>query len=328
MTLNTLSRIGVGDPGQGPNLSLAAALAELQGLTFSLLGSAGAGAKNALAAIRREDTILAALNNNAGTLTNLAFVAGVKATGTLTFASAVATDTFVVNGVTFTIKASPVSGVYTDVAVGADNTAQAALAAAAINAFFGDTDNSVTATAALAVVTITATASGTGPNAYTTVGGTHITAGAATLAGGTADAGITISDTRASGTLTFTSAVADDTFVVNSVTFTLKSTGYDAANPRHVLLGSSNRITASNAAKRINAFFNATDGSVSASVLNNVVTVTAFLEGSTAPNAYTLVGGARITASGATLSGGTATGGVSVVAATNQVLLFWYNKRS
>lgn len=329
MSLNSLQKILVGDPGQGPLVSLAAALQEVQGLTFSMLGSSGAGVKNALAAIRSEDTILAAINNNAGTLTNLAFTQGVKATGTLTFAAAVNTDTFVVNGVTFNIKTSPVSGVLTDVAVGASNNAMATLAAAAINAYFGATDGSVTASAATNVVTITASASGTGPNSYTTVGGAHITAGAATLAGGTADAGITISDTRASGTLTFASAIAGDTFVVNSVTFTIKAAAdYVATNFQHVLLGTSDRLTAAAARDRINKFFDAKNGSVVASVLSNVVTVRGTLEGSTVPNAYTLVGGARITASGATLSGGTATGGISVVAATNQVLLFWFNKRS
>jgi hypothetical protein len=329
MSLNSLQKILVGDPGQGPLVSLAAALQEIQGLTFSMLSSAGAGAKNALAAIRSEDTILAAINNNAGTLTNLAFTQGVKATGTLTFAAAVNTDTFVVNGVTFNIKTSPVAGVLTDVAVGASNNAMATLAAAAINAYFGATDGSVTASAATNVVTITASASGTGPNSYTTVGGAHITAGAATLANGTADAGITISDTRASGTLTFASAIAGDTFVVNSVTFTVKAAAdYVATNFQHVLLGTSDRLMAAYARDRINKFFDAKDGSVVASVLSNVVTVRGTLEGSTVPNAYTLVGGARITASGATLSGGTATGGISVVAATNQVLLFWFNKRS
>lgn len=328
MSLNTTTHFGTGDPGLAPFLSIADAIKELQGLTFSMLGSAGAGAKNSLPAIRLEDTILAAVNNNAGTLTNLAFTAGAKATGTLTFASAVATDTFVVNGVTFTFKASPVSGVYTDVAVGASDNATAALAAAAINNFFSETDGSVSATVLNNVVTITAANSGTAANSYTTVGGAHITAGGATLSGGTADAGISISDTRASGTLTFASAIAGDTFVVKGTTFTIKAAGdYESSDLRHVLLGTSDRLTAAAARNAINRFFANTDNSVTASVLNNVVTVRATLEGSAGPNTYTLVGGTRITASGATLSGGTATGGVSVVAATNQVLLFWYNKR-
>ncbi len=322
--LNSLTGLGAGGSRldmSGP-LSLSAVLTEIQGLTFSLLGSAGAGVKNNLAAIRPEDTIVAALNNNGGTITNVAFVQGAKAAGTLTFASAVENDTFVVNGVTFTLKASPVLGVYTDVVVGATDTAQATFAAAAINAFFGATDGSVTATSALGVVTITSATSGTGSNSYTTVGGTHVTAGAATLAGGTADAGITISPVAATGTLTFAAAVADDTFVVKGVTFTLKATPVGLLQ---VAVGTSNRLTASNAAKAIQRYFDAEGGEVTASVTNNIVTVSARAEG-TGPNAYTLVGGAHITASGATLAGGTATGGVSVVAATNQVLLLWFNK--
>lgn len=324
---NSLEKMLAGDPGQGPLLSLAAALTEVRGLTISLLAGATGGTKINLSGIRNEDTILKALNNNAGTITDVSFVAGVKASGTLTFASAVNADTFVVNGVTFTIKTAPVAGVLTDLGVASSNNNQAQAASAAINAFFGATDGSVTATYSSAVVTVTSATTGTGPNAYTLVGGARITASAATLAGGTADSGLSISNTSASGTLTFASAVAADTFVVNGVTFTIKAAAdYDSSNLRHSLLGSSNRLTAANARTAINRYFNANNGSVTATVTNAVVTVSA-AEGSTAGNAYTLVGGARITASGATLSGGTATGGVSVVATTQQVILFWYNKR-
>lgn len=318
------SQLGVGGAGmQGREPGSAnAIIKELQGLNVSLLTGASGGSKINLAAIRPEDTILTVLNNNAGTISDVSFVQGVKASGTLTFASAVANDTFVVNGVTFTIKTSPVTGVYTDVGVGTSDTNQAVKAAAAINAFFGDTDNSVTATSALGVVTITATSSGTGPNSYTTVGGARITAGAATLANGTADSGCTISPVTASGTLTFAAAVADDTFVVNGVTFTIKATPVGILQSK---LGTSNRLTASNAAKAINAYFANKDNSVVATVLNNVVTVRATAEG-TAPNSYTLVGGTHITASAATLANGTTTGGVSVVATTQQLIVFWFNK--
>ena len=325
--LQSIANVGPGGAGISgkDDGSIFAALKELQGLKIALLAGASAGVKNNLAAIRPEDTIVAALNNNAGTVTDVSFVQGVKASGTLTFASAVNTDTFVVNGVTFTIKTAPVAGVYTDVAVGATNALMATLAAAAINAFFGATDASVTATAAAAVVTVTAAVSGTAPNSYTLVGGARITASAATLASGTADAGTTISPVVASGTLTFASVVADATFVVKGVTFTVKATP-TTGNLRHVALGASNRLMAGNARAAIQRYFDATDGAVSATALNNVVTVRATTEG-TVPNAYTLVGSTGITAGAATLAGGTVTGGVSTVAATNQVILFWFDKK-
>lgn len=327
--LNSLSKVTVGDPGQGPFLSLVSALNEVRGLTVSLIAGASGGTKMNLPAIRREDTILKALNNNAGTVTDVSFVEGAKATGTLTFASAIANDTFVVNSVTFTIKAAPVAGVLTDLFVLSTNTLQAQAAAAAINAYFGYTSGVVTAVAVGAVVTITATASGTAANSYTTVGGARITAGGATMAGGTADAGITISDTRATGTLTFASAIAGDTFVVNGTTYTIKAAAdYRANNLQHCLLGTSDRLTAANARTAINRYSDANRGTVTATVVSNVVTIKSTAEGSTTGNAYTLVGGARITASGATLSGGTATGGVSVVATTQQVILFWYDKQA
>lgn len=319
--LNSLNNLAV----TGVGVSALAAIAELQGLNVSLLAGAGGGVKNPLAAIRPEDTIIAALNNNAGTITSVGFVAGAKATGTLTFAAAIATDTFVVNGVTFTIKTSLGAGVLTDVYLGANNTAQAAFAAAAINAYFADTDNSVVATSALGVVTVTSATAGTGSNSYTTVGGARITAGAATMLGGTADAGVTISPVAASGTLTFAAAVDADTFVVKGVTFTIK-TAPAAGNIKQLAVGATNKLMASYAAKAINKYFNANGGEVVATVANNVVTITATAEG-TAANAYTTVGGAHITAGAGTLAGGTATGGISVVAVTNQVILFWFNKK-
>lgn len=325
--LESLASIGQGGSGLAGTApgSVFAAFKEMQGLKISLLAGAGAGVKNNLAAIRPEDTIVAALNNNAGTITDVSFVSGVKASGTLTFASAVNTDTFVVNGVTFTIKTAPVAGVMTDVAVGATNALMAAYAAAAINAFFGATDASVTATAAAAVVTVTAAVTGTAPNSYTLVGGARITASAATLASGTLDAGTTISPVTASGTLTFASVVAEATFVVKGVTFTVKAAP-TPGNLRHVLLGASNRLMAGNARAAIQRYFDSTDGAVNATALNNVVTVRATAEGTT-PNAYTLVGSTGITAGAATLAGGTVTGGVATVAATNQVILFWFDKK-
>lgn len=319
-----VSSISAGNSGVTPGQNLQAFLTALASTRLTLLAGAAAGTKIALSGIRRIDAILGALNNNAGTLTDIKFVQGAKASGTLTFASAVANDTFVVAGVTFTITATPSPLVYTDVLLRATDALQAAAAASAVNAFFAATDGAITASATGAVLTASATHSGTSGNSYTTVGGSHITAGGATMSGGTADAGLTISDTRAAGTLTFASAVAGDTCVVDGVTFTIKSSSaYSASNLQHILLGTSNRLTASNAAKAIHRFFSSRDGLLSASVLNNVVTVQGNIEASTSQNSVTIVGGAHITASGATLAGGSATGGVSCVSTTNQIVLLW-----
>ena len=70
---------------------------------------------------------------------------------------------------------------------------------------------------------------------------------------------------------------------------------------------------------------NATSGFISSPSSS---TATAVAEG-TAPNAYTIVGGTNGTASGATLAGGTATGGISISSSTAsaKVLVIWSNKQ-
>ena len=187
-----------------------AALTELQGLTISLLAGAGAGVKLPLAAIRSEDTIVAALNNNAGTITD-----------------------------------------------------------------------------------VTSTTS--------------------------------ISDVRASGTITLSGTVAGETVTVNGRTYT--AVAGVAANNTQFSMAGTDAVDAAGLAAAINARENALDiSTVSASAVGNVVTVRAIAEG-TAPNAYALTKTGGITVSGATLANGTATCGISVVGATNQVILFWFNKK-
>lgn len=170
------------------------AVKELQGLNISLLAGAGADTKINLAAIRTEDTILTALNNNAGTITDVTgtmSIASVKASGTLTLSSTVATENATVQGVTYTFDASPTAA-HTSLAVGADDDESAANLAAAINAVENGPSGlrRFTASSDGAVVTITATADGTVGNAYTIVGDATITASGGTLSGGTATGGV------------------------------------------------------------------------------------------------------------------------------------------
>lgn len=194
--LNLVSSGAAAESGTGPG-SLYAILAELQGLNINLVTGGSASTKFNLAAIRQEDTIVAAFNNNAGTLTDIKAnitIADTRASGTLTLSGIVADDTAVVNGVTYTFKASPNSGDIRQVQLTAgNNNANAAALSAAINKYNdcrGSYVTNVSATVLNNVVTVTANSEGTDANSYGLVGGTHITASAATLAGGTTTGGI------------------------------------------------------------------------------------------------------------------------------------------
>lgn len=107
-----------------------------------------------------------------------------KASGTFTFSSVIATDTFDVNGVTFTCVSSGATG--NQFNVGADDEESAANAAAAVNASATAlvTDN-VVATSSGAVVTITARYAGTLGNCITIADAdSTITTSGARLTGG------------------------------------------------------------------------------------------------------------------------------------------------
>jgi hypothetical protein len=178
------------------------ALTELQGLTMSLLAGANANTKINLAAIRPEDTLVGALNNNAGTITDILSTITIedcKASGTLTGTSVIATDAVNVNGKTYTFQAADPTALG-QVKVGGTDTASMANLAAAINAYETDyartnglgVKPAVVATAASNVVTVKAVEEGTGGNAIvlTSADGTIVASGSGTLAGGTATGGI------------------------------------------------------------------------------------------------------------------------------------------
>jgi hypothetical protein len=187
-----LGKGGAGMQGQGPGTAHAM-LTELQGLTQSLLAGVGANTKIDLAAIRLEDTIIGALNNNAGTITDVLStlsIVDVRASGTLTFVSAVAGNTATVNGKLYTAVAG-VPANTTQFSIDTSDTATAASLAAAINEREKNDANAIFATSALGVVTVRATAEGTGGNAITLAKvGAPITLSAGTLAGGTLTGGI------------------------------------------------------------------------------------------------------------------------------------------
>lgn len=108
-------------------------------------------------------------------------------------------------------------------------------------------------------------------------------------------------ETAASATLTFSSTVATNNFVINGVTFTGVASG---ATGNQFNIGASDAETATNAAAAINASVTAlVDGYVIASAADEVVTVTSALPG-IAGNQVTLTASANITASLARLAGG------------------------
>ncbi len=116
----------------------------------------------------------------------------VAASGTLTLTSVVATNTCVINGVTFTAIASGAVG--NQFNVGVSNTATAVNLAAAISASVTAlVSGVVTATSALGVVTVSATAKGTSGNLCTLTGSANIAASGARLTGGTASTANSVS---------------------------------------------------------------------------------------------------------------------------------------
>jgi hypothetical protein len=147
-------------------------------------------------------------------------------------------------------------------------------------------------------------------------------------------ANITIQATKASGTLTAAAVAADDSCVVNGVTYTFKAA---PTLPNHVLrTAGDNTANALALANAINAYESRYTGSetnvpeVIATADAAVVTVTAIVDGA-AGNAIVLTGTpTRLAASGSgTLENGTDTGGIKSTTnlTSKSVILFWFNKQ-
>jgi hypothetical protein len=185
--------------------TLREAVKELQGLTVTVVAGAAAGTKMSAAAMRTEDTLLAALVsvNAGGAMVDDSANMTIQEThafGTITISgNPVDAETFVVNGVTFRFKTVPL--VVTDAKITAgDVTAMAAAVAAVINAHEnrmlpdggGYNTPQVVATSSAGVVTIKAVVDGVAGNAITLTESATNTAvtGAGTLTSGTDTGGV------------------------------------------------------------------------------------------------------------------------------------------
>lgn len=141
-------------------------------------------------------------------------------------------------------------------------------------------------------------------------------------------ANTTIADLRATGTVTAAAAgTAGDTVTVAGLVYTLVAADAVVApqDKSKVKVGA----TAAELATNLLAAVQAREASrsstqVSATRSGAVLTITAIADG-TAGNALTLVEvGNSFTISGATLAGGSASGGIQVSSITNQVILYWF----
>lgn len=194
MTLKTVSDVGGG--AALTNGDLADAVHELQGLRQTVVTGGSADTKFNVAAIRQEDTVLSALNNNAGTITditNTISIVDCRASGTVTAASVVAADTVTVDGRVYTAIANDATVGLNQFRIGTTDTECATNLKNAINlGEQADATSKVTASSSAAVVTITARAEGTGGNsiALATSNNTRLAKSGTTLANGTATGGI------------------------------------------------------------------------------------------------------------------------------------------
>lgn len=138
-------------------------------------------------------------------------------------------------------------------------------------------------------------------------------------------ANVMIQSTKGSGTATLSTAVAGNIVTIAGKAFTFKAAADADPVKRWVSLGASDTEAAANLAAAVNM-----EGcGVHATSSGAVVTFTADADG-TAGNAITLTKtGSPITVSGATLAGGTATGGIkSTTNLTGKTMLVvWFNKQ-
>lgn len=149
-------------------------------------------APGGLPALANFENYLSALSGGNQSALLVFDVGMVKATGTFTLDTVIATDAVSINGVTFTGVASGATG--NQFNIGADDTATAVNLAAAINASVTAlVTGVVTATSATTVVTVTAVVPGVGGNVIAIASAdSTIVASAAHLTGGSAGTTTTI----------------------------------------------------------------------------------------------------------------------------------------
>lgn len=198
MALQSIAQLGKG--GSGIPDALPKALRELQGLKFAVLAGAAANTKINLAAIRPEDTIVAAIQFAAGVPTDKTAtmsIDDVRASGTLTVGTVIADNTVTVNGKVYTWKATE-NKLLRHIGLTGTANGNAAALAAMINLHDG---NTLIATVSTNVVTVRALAEGTGGNSIGIAASANVTASAATLANGTTTGGVRSTDNTSSNNL-------------------------------------------------------------------------------------------------------------------------------
>lgn len=199
MTLQTLPAKGMDQEAHHGILK------ELQGLRVAVVAGAAANADIAIAAIRKEDTIVSVVEIVATTAavndrTGVTSINDVRAVGTLTFGGQPAADaTITVAGNVYTFKASA-DPLLRQITIGADAAGTAANTAAKLAA----ADVRLVPSVASNVVTVRARDEGTGPNAFTLVGTTNVTASGGTLTGGTTTGSIDVNATTTGNKLIVT----------------------------------------------------------------------------------------------------------------------------
>lgn len=286
---------------------------ELQGLTFTLLAGQTTPDLHALSTILPEDTIVSALNNNAGTITDITAnvsIVDAKASGTLTCVSVVAGDTVTVAGKVYTAVANGTApSDFNQFSVSTTNALCATNLKNAINGREGNTAAArVVATVSSNVVTVKATTAGVGNGPVVTDTGSTIT----------------ISNTLPySVTATFVSAGNTDAVTVNGVAFTIKTTPVTAIVDRAIL--GSDTLQAADMAAGINAYELA-HGTLGVTATSALGVLTIVPSSTRTGNCIDIAASAHVTASATTLLGGLATGGVTSSSTTNQMILVWLNK--
>jgi len=276
--------------GSGLTDRLPKIVRELAGLSPSVVAGVSAGSKMDVAAMRDEDTLLAALVPPA------VVTAAVAAAQTITVDGTGGTWSFVWNAQTAAGLAFDITAVALQAAiVGLSNVNPGdVVVTGGVGAAGGGTPYTLTWNASLGAVaaptTIATTLTGT---KTAVVGGSN---GTTQVSGAWVDdtANITIQSCKATGTLTFTDQPHDttDTVVVNDVTYTFKTAPTAAT---HVKIGTTFAISCDNLAATINAYearytgSKWNDGQVyAASNGVNIVTLTSVQEG--AGNGATVVG--------------------------------------
>lgn len=309
---------------RGMHPSVKKAITELQGLRSDLVAGAAADINAAVAEIKTEDTLVSAINNNAGTLTVVDIaditIADGFARGSAIFSSVIATDVLIVNGLTYTA----VNGVKAnDTEFSADGSDDLSVTDLVDSITTRDPVD-VVAIANADTIEITAVVEGTAGNSITfsSPDSTITETGSGTLINGTG--------VKASQTLTLSGAVAGDSVEVDGSLYTAVAAGTGTtAKQDEFEIGGNDTISAENLVAVINLRENRPDGggNVVASNSAGVVTITAVFFGTVA-NSVTIIGSSNITAGGATLSGGVATGGqVRASSSFDQLILMWFNKR-